>query len=110
MNSLIASLRDDCLLDHGKQGAAEVPSLITYFADYYRMCHPIENEKIRAGFGCIEPIIKSLSMKRQNRLFHVVSELCEACENQAFHDGFCVGARLVLELLDDCEKSDLTPK
>ena len=82
MHSLISYFRNYCSLEQSERETDDVQNLISYFADYYRMCHPVESEQIRAGFGKIEPIMRSMSMKRQNRLFHIVSGLCEECESQ----------------------------
>ena len=76
----------------------DTQKLTEYFGNYYRMCHQTNQEEIRAKFRGLEPIMKSLSRRRENRLFHTMLDVCESCEKAAFFEGLRVGAQLIMEL------------
>ena len=78
--------------------AEDMHSLVEYFGRFYRMRKPINPENIRDRFQELDPIMKSLSRKRERRLFDTVLELCEEYERAAFMEGLRVGAQLMLEL------------
>ena len=76
----------------------DMNSLVEYFGRFYRMRKTIKPENIQARFQELEPIMKSLSRKRERRILHTVLELCEEYESAAFMEGIRVGAQLILEL------------
>ena len=76
----------------------DTQKLIEYFGNYYRMCHQTDREEVREKFRGIEPIMKSLSRRRENRLFHTMLDICESSEKAAFFEGLRVGAQLIMEL------------
>lgn len=78
----------------------DINSLLESFGSYYLMCNPVENENIKDRFLSLEPIMKSLSRKRETKLFHTMLDICDEYEKQAFQEGIRVGAQLICELLD----------
>lgn len=77
----------------------DIHSLLELFGSYYAMCNPVDTDEIKRHFESLEPILKSLSRKRERKLFHTMLDICQKYENAAFQEGVRVGAQLILELL-----------
>lgn len=69
--------------------------LLWYFHTQY---YPIDNEVINAHFAALDPILKSLSRKRQRKLINSVIKLCTEHQRTAFSEGIRVGVQLLLEV------------
>ena len=68
---------------------------------FYTQYDPIEPETIREEAEGLEPIMKSLSQKRKRKMIRSVMNLCIEHERVSFARGVQVGAKLVMELLDE---------
>lgn len=100
MNQIVMQIKEYISDNPPNYEDKDPQSLMELFASYYMMCNPIENAVIREKFRSLEPIMKSLSRKKENKLFHVVSELCAEYETSAFQEGFRVGAQIIMELFE----------
>lgn len=73
-------------------------SMLELFSNFYRMYNPIDADIIREQLESVDPILKSQSRKRENKLRRTMLNICEKCESEAFLEGFRVGAQLIIEL------------
>lgn len=76
----------------------ENDSLLERFVLCYRMDHPLGSEDIREKFRAVDPIMKSLSKKKEICLVHTMLEICEEREHFAFLEGIRIGAQLMIEM------------
>lgn len=78
----------------------DIHTLLELFGSYYIMCNPIESDEIKNQFYTLEPIIKSLSRRREHRLIHTIRDICEVYKRISFQEGIRVGAQLIMELYE----------
>lgn len=98
MNPYVAQLKKYLSENPPNYEYEDIHSLLELVGSYYIMCNPIDNDAIRNMFRSLEPIMKSLSRKRENKLFHTMLDICEEYERISFLEGVRVGAQLVMEL------------
>ena len=59
---------------------------------------PFDSEAVTERLDSLEPIINTLSQKRQRRLMRTIIELCEEHERIAYMEGICTSFRLLHEI------------
>lgn len=96
MKSYIEYFRDS--VTHN--GDADLHSIIQQMCQTFWAHHSSKNNAPEFCEQQLAPLLTALSRKRRCRLFYLVTCLCDQCQNDAFADGFTVGARFALELMD----------
>lgn len=77
----------------------DVDSILNHIASLYLTNHSPNDAQIRESTLGIEPILNTLSGKRQRKLQRVMRDLCQESQQKAFCDGISLGAKLAAELL-----------
>ena len=65
---------------------------------YYAECHGMNNEKTREMDAELYNSLSKLPLQDNDKVFHLIVDLCAEHEHIAFITGLRLGAQLVLEL------------
>ena len=80
-------------LKNPESGFLGEPNLLALLFRCAEERQPLENEAIREAFAKLENELHHLPLKDNNRVFFIVTELCDQYARQAFSAGFEVGLR-----------------
>ena len=85
--------------NNAKCGADCAYSIMKYLSEYYSITNPINEDEIRDRCEPLEPILKSLSGKRERKILRMMRDVCQEYGQAAFLNGIRVGAQLIMELV-----------
>lgn len=101
MNTYISKFRQYVAENSPDNEIERIGALLELLGVHYRARNPIDIEELRDRFCSLEPILKSLSKKRERRLLRIMVDACDEYQCAAFQEGIRVGAQLVMELCKD---------
>ncbi len=64
----------------------------------YAEDNPLEDDAIREDFKHLETELHTLSLSDNNRLFYIITSLCEKYAQNGFHAGFEIGFKFAGEI------------
>lgn len=100
MNRYIENLKNFLAEQIPNYSYADANSILELLYHCYMESNPVDNVVIRYQFKELDSILSHLSLKENDRVFYLVSNLCITHERQAFIDGVHVGMQLFSELDD----------
>ena len=101
MNPYIEKLKSYVAEHDPNFGGCDVHSLVELLYEWYTHFNPICSEQIHAAFKALDDCTGTLPFELCNQIGDLTCELCTLHERQAFFEGFHVGVRLTMELLDE---------
>jgi len=98
LNCYIESLKSFLAEQTPCFGYNDANSILEMLYYYYTTANPVDSAVIRCQFKELNDILRSLSLKENDKVFSLACDLCAAYERQAFFEGIHVGMRLFTEL------------
>lgn len=98
MNPYIQYLQEYLKEKHIEYGYSDAKNLLEKLYYAYTLSNPIDNEKIRYQFDNLDKILSRLTLRDNNQIFEITSELCEEHSHLAFLAGIHAGFLLNMEL------------
>ena len=90
---LLNAIKSQPLTLDGKPYESAMDALYTLYSAH----HPIDDARMREGFGELERQLSGLSLEQRNRVFHLFCDIYAANEREAFQQGVRFGFLLAEE-------------
>lgn len=78
-------------------------SLNELFGVYYRAHNPLDIDRLKSECPDLDSIVQSLSQRKGRKLQRLILKICDERGQAAFLDGLRMGAKLLMELLDESD-------
>ncbi len=98
MNQLLDAIKAELKQQPIKYDYKDIHTLMEYIWRSHIENNPIDNGRLRELNEKMDPILSSVPVADSDTLFFTFWKFCEEYGRESFLEGFCIGARLMLEL------------